>query len=178
MNEREISSNAEWVREALERYSGPLTRYAARITGDVDLARDVAQDTFLRLCRADRAKVEEHLAAWLYTVCRNRALDVCRKERRMSALHEGQAETIACGNPGPAAVAERHETHRNVLRVLGTLPENQQEVVRLKFQEGLSYREISDVTGFSNSNVGYLIHTAIKTIRQRLRSDTEMAQEA
>ncbi len=171
-------SKAEWVRSAMAEHAGPLTRYAARITGDIERARDVVQDTFLKLCAADRAKIDCRLAPWLFTVCRNRALDVCRKERRMSLLTEGHAAALASAAPGPAAVAERHETHGRVLRVLDTLPEKQQEVVRLKFQNGLSYKEISAVTGFTVSNVGFLLHTAIKTIRQRLDAESESIDRA
>ena len=47
---------------------------------------------------------------------------------------------------------------------------NQQEVIRLKFQDDLSYREISRITTLSVSNVGFLIHTGIKTLRQRVRA--------
>ena len=56
----------------MDRYEGQLVRYAARITGDVERGRDVVQDAFLRLCREDRAKVDGHLAEWLFTVCRRR----------------------------------------------------------------------------------------------------------
>jgi RNA polymerase sigma-70 factor (ECF subfamily) len=48
------------------------------------------------------------------------------------------------------------------------LPDNQQEVIRLKVQNGLSYREISEVTGLSVSNVGFLLHKGIKTIREKM----------
>jgi RNA polymerase sigma-70 factor (ECF subfamily) len=48
------------------------------------------------------------------------------------------------------------------------LPANQQEVVRLKFQNSLSYKEISAITGLSVTNVGYLLHTAIQTLRGKL----------
>ena len=50
--------------------------------------------------------------------------------------------------------------------MLAGLPDNQQEVVRLKFQDGLSYKEIAGVTGLTVSNVGFLIHTAIHTLRR------------
>lgn len=70
----------------------------------------------------------------------------------------------------PLAVSqvELQDTSSEVLRLLETLPENQQEVVRLKFQNGLSYREISEITGLSVSNVGYLLHAAIQTLRRKL----------
>src|SRR5436189_2042695 len=79
----------QWIRQAVDRFEGPLTLYAARLLGgDVERARDVVQDTFLRLWESDRASVDGHLAQWLYRVCRNRALDVRRKERRMTTTLE------------------------------------------------------------------------------------------
>ncbi|MCK5557118.1 MAG: sigma-70 family RNA polymerase sigma factor [Candidatus Hydrogenedentes bacterium] len=167
-----------WVRSTLDRYEGPLIRYAARITGDLEQARDVVQDTFLRLCKADQARVEDHMGEWLFTVCRNRALDVVRKERRMNQLTETQAAQFVSRDPSPSAVAERRETTSRVVRVLETLSKNQQEVVRLRFQNGMSYKEISRITGHSVSNVGFLIHAAIKTLRQRLRTESDLVQEA
>jgi RNA polymerase sigma-70 factor (ECF subfamily) len=58
---------------------------------------------------------------------------------------------------------------------LATLSENQQEVVRLKFQSGLSYREISEITDLSVTNVGFLLHTALKKIRERLEAEGALA---
>jgi RNA polymerase sigma-70 factor (ECF subfamily) len=160
----------DWVQEALERHGGPLTRYAAQLTGNLDTARDVVQDTFLRLCQADPAGVQGHLAEWLFTVCRNRALDVLRKESRMQPLSDVDLATCQVETPSPAAEAERRETTSEMLCLLASLPANQQEVVRLKFQNGLSYLEISRVTQLSVSNVGFLIHTAIRTLRKKLQA--------
>src|SRR2546425_13261338 len=88
----------EWVKAAVDRYAGPLTRYAVLITGDLEQAREVVQDTFVRLCAEKPSRVNSHLAQWLFTVCRNRALDVQRKENRMIPLGEvknGFAPTAA-----------------------------------------------------------------------------------
>src|SRR5687767_2937037 len=74
------------IGDALSRYEGPLLRYARSLLGDLERARDVVQDTFLRLCREDPARVDGHLAQWLFTVCRNRALDVQRKDGRLRPL--------------------------------------------------------------------------------------------
>ena len=168
MANKNPADRLEWVRTAVEHYEGPLVRFAARITGDLDRARDVVQETFLRLCQEDRSRLDGHLAEWLFTVCRNRALDVRRKESRMNAMSVAEMESCASRDSAPSAELERDEAMSQVLQALATIPENQQEVIRLKFQDDLSYHEISQVTGLSVSNVGFLIHTGLKTIRQRL----------
>lgn len=160
--------DAAWIREAVERYEGPLVLYASRLTNDEERARDVVQEVFLRLCSQPRAEVESHLAEWLYTVCRNRSLDIRRKEKRMSPLSESQATKRAGTDVAPDEAYERTETTSHMLKALKGLPNNQQEVIRLKFQHGLTYREISRVTELSVGNVGFLIHTGLKAIRQQL----------
>jgi RNA polymerase sigma-70 factor (ECF subfamily) len=157
-----------WFQDALKRLEGPLTRYARGFTRDTERARDVVQDTFLRLLRQDRASVEAHLTEWLFTVCRNRALDVCRKEGRMRTTDEAGFAGLVAPEPGPDTALERHETTGQILEMLDRLPEKQREVIRLKFQNGLSYKEISRITSHSISYVGVLIHHGMKTLRSRL----------
>ena len=168
MSEQHSSGDQEWVRSAVSRFEGRLTLYATRILGDVERARDVVQETFLRLCSQKRARVEPHLTEWLFTVCRNRAIDVRRKEGRMATLSETRMQSCVSSDPAPAELAERRDSHSQVLETLETLPDSQRDVLRLKFQNGLSYREISGVTGFTESNVGFLIHTGLKAIRRKL----------
>ena len=160
--------NGPWVRAAVDRFEGPLTLYAARLLGDADAARDVVQETFLRLCTQDREAIEARLAEWLFTVCRNRALDVLRKESRMSHLSEEQVQRCLSTAPSPPEVVERQELASRVLDLMEGLPTNQREVIRLKFQNGFSYQEISRISGHSVSNVGYLIHAGMKSLRGRL----------
>src|SRR5262245_35280887 len=98
----EPSRNGEWIRAAVSRYERPLTRYATRLVGDLERGRDVVQETFLKLSREKQDRIEPYLAEWLYTVCRNRALDVRRKEDRMSPLTEMQTETLRSKEPAPS----------------------------------------------------------------------------
>ncbi len=86
----------------------------------------------------------------------------------MNPLTDRQAATQESRGPAPPDVLERKESESQVMTAVGTLPENQQEVIRLKFQHGLSYREISRVTKLSESNVGFLLHTGLKALRQTL----------
>ena len=71
-------------------------------------------------------------------------------------------------DPQPDAVAEDRDDTVHILTLLANLPHNQQEVLRLKFQHSLSYHEISNITGLSETNVGFLIHVGIKRLRERL----------
>ncbi len=164
-------ANGHWVGTALSRYEGQLTRYAQRITGDLDRARDVVQETFLRLCREQPAELDGHLAEWLFTVCRNTAIDVRRRESRMTTLAEKQVSETPDRAPEPSDLAEHRENANRVLIMLDTLPENQREVIRLKFQEGLSYREIASVTKLTVSNVGFLIHRGVSTLREKMNRE-------
>jgi RNA polymerase sigma-70 factor (ECF subfamily) len=160
--------NAEWMESVLLRYEGDLLRYAQRIVGDEGRACDVVQETFLKLWRTDRASHDGHLVEWLYTVCRNQAVDVRRKEQRMHVLAEETLVVHESAEPAPGVIAERNDSAAQILDLVDRLPANQQEVIRLKFQGGLSYREISRVTGLTISHVGVLIHTGMKSIRNRL----------
>jgi RNA polymerase sigma-70 factor (ECF subfamily) len=163
---------AEWMQGVLLRYEGDLLRYARRIVGDEEQARDVVQETFFKLWRQDRAGLDGHLVEWLYTVCRNQAVDVRRKEQRMQTHAEEMLVVHESKTLSPAATAEQHDSAAQILDLVDRLPANQQEVIRLKFQGGLTYREISRVTGLTVSHVGVLIHSGLKSIRIRLCAAT------
>ena len=163
-----VKSNSDWVLAALSRYEGPLLRFASSIVTP-SLAADVVQETFLRLCKADRQKVEEHLAAWLFRVCRNRAIEIGRSERRLHSLEESEVE--ASPDSGPVSKLERKESLSQVGAVIRALPRRQREVLLLKLDAELSYKQIAEVMNLSVSNVGFILHTAIKTIRRQMAAE-------
>ncbi len=87
-------------------------------------------------------------------------------------------ETLDAPGATPEESAERRDSAAQALSAVDKLPEAQQEVVRLKFRHGLSYREIAEVTGLSVSHVGVRIHEAIKALRGRLGASTPAARAA
>ena len=169
---------SDWLEDVLRRYESPLLRFAMGILGDIESGRDVVQDTFLQLCRERPEQIRGHLAQWLFTVCRNRALDVLRKENRMSSFVKAGVTNTSSIGPNPSAYLDQKESLARILQVLKLLPKNQQEVIRLKFQNDMSYKEISHVTKLSVTNVGYLIHTALKSIRETLKFESNTARES
>lgn len=155
------------MKALLERFELPLLQYATRIIGDRDRARDVVQETFMRLQRDGADLRDDAPAKWLFTVCRNGALNICRKDRRMTYLDEEILEAQPGSEPLPSARIEQSEARGFLMRIVASLPTRQQEVLQLKFQNDLSYQEIAEITKTTANNVGVLIHTALKTLRQR-----------
>lgn len=137
-----------------------MLRYATWVLRDGELGREVVQETFLRLCREEPAKVRGHLAQWLFTVCRNLAFDTRKREARMTPLDDKDI--------GVDSKLEQQESVSEIFRFVEGLPKNQREVVYLRFQCDLSYKEISEVTKLSVGNVGLLLHTALIAIRKRV----------
>lgn len=159
-------ANAERMQMLLRRFQLPLLQFATRITGDRERARDVVQETFVKF-QNNGAFHNPKPATWLFTVCRNRALNVCRKERRMQYLDEKLIETREAEQLMPFARLEQKEAAGFLLKIVATLPPRQQEVLQLKFQNDLSYQQIAEITKTTANNVGVLIHTALKTLRQK-----------
>lgn len=162
------------VREAMDLYESPLIAYASNLlNGDHERARDVVQDTFLRLYLAEPEKVRGALKAWLYTVCRNRAFDVLRKEQRLDLGDEEKILSFQDQRPDPATAADTGELGARAWALLDKLTENQREVIRLKFLHDCSYKEIARITGLGIGNVGFLIHVGLRKLRDLLNHEME-----
>ena len=157
-----------WVEAALDQFEQPLLRYALRFVGCPELAREVVQDTFLKLCQLDRSTLTLGLGPWLYAVCRNQAIDTRRKESRMSTVIDPTTFEPSSNGHSPEQSAVARDSGDWVLRQLNHLPEQQQECLRLKFQHGLKYGEIAAVIGTTANHVGVQIHLGLKTLREKL----------
>jgi RNA polymerase sigma factor (sigma-70 family) len=170
----------------LDRYERPLVRYVLSIVGDLESARDVVQETFIRLSRLlpvagaepnDSAALDihnpKHVEAWLFTVSRHRAIDHQRKHSRIIPMP--LPEDRHSEEPSPASSAENRDTEANLLKLLDRLTPNQREVIRLKFQNDLSYQEIAALTQLSVTNVGFILHTGLKKLREIIRSEPDFA---
>lgn len=166
-----------WVMEAVERHEEALLRYARRLVGDLDLAHDAVQHTFLKLCGESRAALEGRLGPWLFAVCRNRAVDHLRRGGRERPLdgtsatvvqeprrHAGSSSAPASREADPAAVAETHDLAARLHDLLGELPPAQAETIELWCQ-GFTYRQIAGITGRQEGNVRVLAHRGLTKLR-------------
>jgi len=150
----------------MEQYQAPLLRYATRVLNNADAAQDVVQDAFIRL-HSNMEKIAKRgvqLKGWLFRTTHNAAVDYIRKESRRRTLHQNQPEPGVSNENGSG-----HDREELVLRHLNVLRPKEREVLVLRLQEGMSYKEIAAVVKRSEGYVGTLIHSATKKLTQSLR---------
>src|SRR6516225_633416 len=165
---------AETIEELFAALESPLLSYALRLTGELALAEDVVQEAFMRL-HAQFEEVREP-RRWLYRTVHNLALNQRRAAGKIVSLDvhtdEGAAPVPAADTADPLPLPDeqivRLEGIGLVRLSLETLDDRSRELIRLKFNENLSYKEISARTGLTIGHVGYLLHHALKTIAGEL----------
>lgn len=163
---RSIEPAGNWLAEILVRYEKPLLKHAYGICSDRELSRDAVQETFFRLIRTRDKGMPENLAAWLFTVCRNVLTDHMRRQRVVQFgwdLPEMESDETE----SPDNQMARGEREEKLVQMVAELPDRERELVRLKFQVGLSYKEIEEITGISQGNIGYFLHRAVKELKDR-----------
>jgi RNA polymerase sigma-70 factor (ECF subfamily) len=162
-----MSDSHDLFLATLQRYERPLIRYAHGFTGDLEDARDIVQDVFVKLSQHLATLDHERLAPWLFTVCRNRALDHHRKHQRLVVMETETLDLEASADPAPNDAMEKRETATALRELIETLPLRQREAVRLKFIAGLDYQQISAAMQTSIGNVGYLIHHGVAALKTK-----------
>jgi RNA polymerase sigma-70 factor (ECF subfamily) len=135
-----------------------LFRYLHRLTGDQDVAEDIAQESFVRLLRQSLPEAE--VRPWLFTVATNLVRDRARKTERRQRLLMTAPELIT-RTPLPDENLERSERIRAVRAVLAKLPERDRQLLLMR-EEGFKYDEIAQVIGVASASVGTLIARALK----------------
>jgi len=175
----EPSSGLETIEELFAALESPLLTYALRLAGGLGAAEDVVQEAFMKL-HAQFDEVREP-RKWLYRTVHNLALNQRRAARKIVPLEKDARDADGNERSGGSSAAETADPQplpdEQIIRLEGiglvrlsveSLDDRSRELVRLKFNEGMSYREISAKTGLSVSNVGYILHHALKEIAEEL----------
>lgn len=144
-----------------------LVRYAARQLGEVEFARDIAQEAFVQIWERRRAwKPRGSARAYLYRIVRNLVIDEKRKQavRRRWVARRELSPTRHPANPAEeldaTLLAEVFET------AVAALPDRRREVFELVFMRGLSHEEVAGVMAISAQTVANQMSSALRTVRR------------
>ena len=151
------------LRTLFESEESNLLRFAFSLTGRRAVAEELVQEVFLQL-HAKWTEVQEP-RAWLFRSVRNRAFNYLRKCRRETLGNDEDSALIAeSSEETPDELLARMETVAELRQLVSQLPEKDRRLVQLKYYEGLKYRDISQRTGLTVSNVGFRLHQVLRKL--------------
>ncbi len=174
---RQDSSDNERIsafENIVNEYETALLRYVTRIVSHHDVAENIVQETFIKLYKKweDDLIPSPRLSGWLYRVAHNMTVDYMRKETRKHSLHKRHAEEKQhYVSPDRGASFRISDSAANAAQALKKLSKREQQLVVLKVYEEKSYKEISNITGLTVSNVGYILHYAMKKMAALLSEE-------
>jgi RNA polymerase sigma-70 factor (ECF subfamily) len=147
----------------------PLLRYAFSLTGRRAVAEEIVQEVFLQL-HANWKDVDQP-KAWLMRSVRNQSFNYIRDNKREWLAGDDDRPPVSANeNETPEQTLLRMESASILRNLVQQLSETDQQLVKLKYFEGLKYSDISTRTGLSVGNVGFRLHHLLKELADKLRS--------
>ncbi len=165
--------------ELVRRYERELFGYLCQYLGDLQMAEDAFQSTFLQVhLKCDQFDPERRFRPWLYAVATNQAIDSQRRNRRHRNISldrqfatdgDGDragslAEIVAGENPDPDDAMQAAERREKMRRAVESLPDNLRQVLMLVYYQGLKYREAADILDIPVGTVKSRLHTAVRKL--------------
>ena len=166
--ERFIQGDGAAFDPLFRRHAGPVRAYLWKLVRDTALADDLTQTTFFSLARArGRFMVGSKFKPWLYAIATNAARDSARRRREVptesSQVLTGEAERFDPVQPDAGL-------DREVRRALAGLPQAQREAIELHRFGGLSFAEIAETAGVTESAVKVRAHRGYQRLRELLKN--------
>lgn len=177
---RTLEGSADAFRRLVERYQRPVLSVIARMVGDASLAEDLAQEVFIKAYR--KLATFDHqrkLSSWLFKIAHNATIDHLRRVKPVTVALEA---TTADGeeswemlpaneHEGPDRRAELSEQMARLEAALRRMKPGYREILLLRFQQGLAYHEIVEVTGLAMGTVKIQLHRARKRLAVEMAGD-------
>ncbi len=175
---RYISGERGAISQLIDRHSSRVRDYIRMMVKDSDRAEDILQDTLIKAVRTiDEGRYVDSgkFLSWILRIAHNQVIDFFRQQKSSRTINEAEAGYDVIGS---LRVAERsvedriisEQIEQDVRRLIEYLPEEQREVVMMRYYSGMSFQEIADQTGVS-------INTALGRMRYALINLRKMIKE-
>ena len=154
------------IEELFRKYYNDALLYLISLTGNVAIAEEMVSTAFFKALKTADGAIKD-FKPWLLKVCRNIFLSHCRAKKRYVELNEN----IPDRNESAIEKVIRNEDYRALYRAIGLLPEGQKEAVTLYYFEGLSVKEIAEITGKSAEGVKVSMYRARENLKKIMEVD-------
>ena len=173
-----LAGNKEAISQLIERHRVRVYDYIRMMVKDAELADDIFQETFIKVVRvidSGRYKESGKFLSWVMRIAHNQVIDHFRSEKHNPSVNESSAgyDILATQRLTEGSIEDRmvgEQIEADLRNLVAELPEEQQEVVRLRYYGGLSFKEIAEQT-----EVG--INTALGRMRYALINLRKMIKE-
>lgn len=167
----------------LERYKDKLYSYIYFVVRNEEQTEDIFQETFVKAIvtiQQGRYSADGKFGAWLTRIAHNLVIDFFRQERNENVVSNDEVEIDLFNNANLSDdTIETQMVNEQVLcdvrRLMDFLPENQREVVYMRFYQDLSFKEIAEITGVSiNTSLGRMRYALLNLRRMAEEKDIEL----
>ena len=168
--DRELVSHAKQDREAFDKlyakYLKKVYTYIYYRVGSVEEAEDLTSNVFMQaFIHLDRYEYQGvSFSAWLLRIAHNMVANWYRDRSNRHWVDLEEWEEVASGEDLPGERLEREEDRERVRRAVGCLPPEKQQVLILRFAEGMKHKEIAEVVGKSPGAVKVLVHRSLASV--------------
>ena len=173
-----LQGNKSAISTLIEKYNRRVRDYIRMMVGDADVAADISQETFIKAVRViDEGRYTDSgkFQSWIMRIAHNKALDYFRAQKNNNAVSESSAGYNVLGTMKYADKSVEdsmisEQISADIRALVELLPEEQREVVKLRYYSDLSFKEIAEQTGVS-------INTALGRMRYALINLRKMVAE-
>ncbi len=157
----------------VRQYRMPLFNLALRMTGSYDDADDLAQDAFVAAYQSlNRFDAQKRFFPWIYTIALNHIRNHLKKKQRQYGETCVDENSVPADIPTPEQAAIRHQASAQLERFLQRLPAEMREAVILRYYQGLSFDNISEILNISQSAAKMRVYRGVNRLKELMEAES------
>jgi len=156
--------------ELYSRYGRLVFNFAYKLTGTIVEAEEVTQEVFEKIWRKRNTYIiDKKITTWMLQICKNAAIDLLRRRKRTSPIDEYQLDFLVDDTINLDDEVELKSTRKTLMEAISNLPDEQREIIRLMYFDGLTQQEIADSLEIPLGTVKSRLKLAMSKLKNRFK---------